>query len=106
LKNIKERRSESPARIEEKIEEYEERIRRFLSPLLFSGQEHQNQQPRHNLVTLACTGVVVHNFLKRERTSEEAQRQRQRQRERETHRHVKQAGTEEELVKIVLVLIL
>jgi hypothetical protein len=104
LKNIKERRSESPARIEEKMEEYEERIRRFLSPLLFSGQGHQDQQPRHNLVTLACTGVVVHNFLKRERTSEEAQRERER--ERETHRHVKQGGTEEELVKIVLVLIL
>jgi hypothetical protein len=31
------RRSEYPTQIEEKIEEYGERIRRFLSPLLFSG---------------------------------------------------------------------
>jgi hypothetical protein len=32
--------------------------------------------------------------------------ERERERERETHRHVKQEGTDEELVKIVLVLIL
>jgi hypothetical protein len=36
------------------------------------------------LATVACTGVAVHNFLKRERTSEEAQRH--------THTHTHTQG--------------